>query len=67
MSQQTNEMVTFAVMPIIDIGNSNRIEKLNFTKVLNELKQKKNLCKSTDIQEFASILERERIGNNRSI
>ena len=67
MNQQTNEMVTFAVMPIIDIGNSNRIEKLNFTKVLNELKQKKNLCKSTDIQEFASILERERIGNNRSI
>ena len=50
MNQQTNEMVTFAVMPIIDIGNSNRIEKLNFTKVLNELKQKKNLCKSTDIQ-----------------
>ena len=67
MNQLTNEMVTFAVMPIIDIGNSNRIEKLNFTKVLNELKQKKNLCKSTDIQEFASILERERIGNNRSI
>ena len=67
MNQQTNEMVTFAVMPIIDIVNSNRIEKLNFTKVLNELKQKKNLCKSTDIQEFASILERERIGNNRSI
>ena len=67
MNQQTNEMVTFAVMPIIDIGNTNRIEKLNFTKVLNELKQKKNLCKSTDIQEFASILERERIGNNRSI
>ena len=67
MNQQTNEMVTFAVMPIIDIGNSNRIEKLNFTKVLNELKQKKNLCKSTDIQEFASISERERIGNNRSI
>ena len=49
MNQQTNEMVTFAVMPIIDINNSNRIEKLNFTKALNELKQKKNLCKSTDI------------------
>ena len=49
MNQQTNEMVTFAVMPIIDINNSNRIEKLNFTKALNELKQKKNLCKSIDI------------------
>ena len=40
MNQQTNEIVAFAVTQVTEAGNSNRMEKLSFTKVLNEIKEK---------------------------
>ena len=41
MNQQTNEIVALVVTQVTEAGNSNRMEKLNFTKALNEVKQKK--------------------------
>ena len=40
MNQQINGIVAFAVTQVTEAGNSNRMEKLSFTKVLNEVKQK---------------------------
>ena len=40
MNQQTNEIVALAVTQVAEAGNSNRMEKLSFTKALNEVKQK---------------------------
>ena len=41
MNQQTNEIVALVVTQVTEAGNFNRMEKLNFTKALNEVKQKK--------------------------
>ena len=40
MNQQTNEIVAFAVTQVTEAGNSNRMEKVGFTKALKEVKQK---------------------------
>ena len=40
MNQQTNEIVAFAVTQVTEAGNSNRTEKVGFTKALKEVKQK---------------------------
>ena len=40
MNQQTNEIVAFAVTQVTEAGNSNRMEKVGFTKALKEIKQK---------------------------
>ena len=45
MNQQTNEIVAFAVKQVTEACNANRTEKLSFTKALNEVKQKRDLCK----------------------
>ena len=38
MNQQTNEIVAFAVTQVTEAGNSNRMEKVGFTKALKEVK-----------------------------
>ena len=40
MNQQTNEIVAFAVTQVTEAGNSNRMEKVGFTKALKEVNQK---------------------------
>lgn len=40
MNQQTNEIIAFAVSQVTEAGNSNRMEKHSFIKVLKEVKQK---------------------------
>ena len=40
MNQQTNAIVAFAVTQVTEAGKSNRMEKLSFSKALNEVKQK---------------------------
>ena len=45
MNQQTNGIVAFAVTQVTEAGNSNWMEKLSFTKVLNEVKQK-GICEN---------------------
>ena len=41
MNQQTNEIVAFAVTQVTEVGNSNRMEKVGFTKTLKDLQQKR--------------------------
>ena len=43
VNQQANEIVAFAVTQVREAGNSNKMEKLNFTKALNGV-EKKGIC-----------------------
>ena len=40
MNQQTNEIVAFTITQVTEAGNSNRMEKVGFTKALKRVKQK---------------------------
>ena len=40
INQQTNEIVAFAVTQVTEAVDSNRLEKVGFTKALKEVKQK---------------------------
>ena len=68
MNEQTNEIVAFVVTQVTEAGNSNRMEKLSFTKALNEVKQK-GICVNqlTTDRHTGDIYERKRIENNTSI
>ena len=48
MNQETNEIIAFSITQATEDGNSNPMEKLEFQKTLNKVREKSIQLKATE-------------------